>query len=223
MTQEACSHCCARLEDLTVKYGDTVIIEHINLHVNCRELIAVVGPNGAGKTTLLKAILGEIPYSGKMYYQIAGRPDEKPAIGYVPQKLNFDLDSPISVADFVGMAVSKIPVWLGSGRALEQQVAAALDRFGVTHLMKKRIGEISGGEMQKVLLSIAMTPPPNLLLLDEPDAGIDAAGLALFYKIINDIRRQYDISIIMVTHDLEGITAYADKIMVLDKRTLSRS
>jgi len=223
MTQEVCTHCCTKIENLTVKYDDTVIIENINLHVNCKELIAVVGPNGAGKTTLLKAILDEIPYSGEMHCRLKGCPNEKPTIGYVPQKLNFDPDSPISVADFVGMSIAKMPVWLGLSRALKQQVEASLARFGVTHLMKKRIGEISGGEMQKVLLSIAMTPPPNLLLLDEPDAGVDKEGLALFYKIISDIRKQYDISIIMVTHDLEGIKGYADKIMVLDKRRLRQS
>lgn len=223
MTHEACSHCCTKIENLTVKYDDTVIIENVNLHVNCKELIAVVGPNGAGKTTLLKAILEEIPYSGEMHCRVKGCPNEKPTIGYVPQKLNFDLDSPISVADFVGISISKIPVWLGSGRALKQQVESSLSQFGVVQLMKKRIGEISGGEMQKVLLSIAMTPPPNLLLLDEPDAGVDKEGLSLFYKIISDIRKQYDISIIMVTHDLEGIEAYVDKIMVLNKRVLNQS
>lgn len=223
MTQEACPHCCVKIDDLTVKFDDTVIIENINLHVNCRELIAVIGPNGAGKTTLLKAILGEIPYSGKLHYQIEGRPKEKPTIGYVPQKLNFDLDSPISVADFVGMSISKIPVWLGIGHNLKQQVQSSLARFGVTHLMNKKIGEISGGEMQKVLLSIAMTPPPNLLLLDEPDAGVDTEGLSLFYKIISDLRKQYDIAIIMVTHDLEGIATYADKTIVLNKRVLNQS
>jgi len=221
MTQDKCSHCCIKIEDLTVKYGDTAIIENINLHVNCGELIAVVGPNGAGKTTLLKAILEEIPYSGKFHYQIKGSLKEKPTIGYVPQKLNFDLDSPVSVADFVGMSIAKIPVWLGIGRSLKQQVQSSLARFGVTHLMNKKIGEISGGEMQKALLSIAMTPPPNLLLLDEPDAGVDAEGLSLFYKIISDIRKQYDISIIMVTHDLEGISSYADKTIVPNKRMLA--
>ena len=186
MIQEACSHCCTKIENLTVKYDDKVIIENVNLHVNCKELIAVVGPNGAGKTTLLKAILEEIPYSGEMHCRVKGCPNEKPTIGYVPQKLNFDLDSPVSVSDFVGMSISKTPVWLGIGHGLKQQVQSSLSRFGVTHLMSKKIGEISGGEMQKVLLSIAMTPPPNLLLLDEPDAGVDA-GRA--FSLLQDHKR----------------------------------
>src|SRR3989339_586456 len=179
MNQETCLHCCTKIENLTVKFDDTVIVENFNLHINCKELIAVVGPNGTGKTTLLRAILEEIPYTGSVHYRVKGSLDEKPMIGYVPQKLHFDLDSPISVSDFVD----------------------------------KKIGEISGGEMQKILLSIAMRPIPNLLLLDEPDAGVDTYGLSLLYKIISDLRKQHDISIIMVTHDLEGISAYADNFV----------
>jgi zinc transport system ATP-binding protein len=215
-----CSHCCAKIENLSVRLGDALILDNINLHVNCNELIAVVGANGAGKTTLLRAILGEIPYSGIFHFQIKGSSNKKPIIGYVPQKLHFELDSPISVADFVGITISRKPVWLGLGSGLKQEIQAALSRFGVAHLMPKKIGEISGGEMQKVLLSIAMTPVPNLLLLDEPDAGVDAEGRLLFYSIIDDIKKQYDISIIMVTHDLEGISNYADKIIELNKGML---
>ena len=170
---------------------------------------------------MLKAILGEISFTGKLNYLVKGYASEKPIIGYVPQKLNFDLDSPISVADFVGVSISKTPVWLSYGRKLKEQISSALNRFDVTHLLNKKIGEISGGEMQKVLLSIAMTPTPNLLLLDEPEAGVDTEGLSLFYKIISDIRKEDDISIIMVTHDLEGIATYADKIIVLNKRILA--
>lgn len=220
MPHHSCSHCCIKIENLTVKFGDTVIINDINLHVNCNEFIAVVGPNGAGKTTLLKAILGEIPYSGTLHFQIKGCASQKPMLGYVPQKLHFEPDSPISVSDFVGISISKTPIWLGVRNCLKQQIESALSRFGITHLKNKKIGELSGGEMQKVLLSIAMTPPPNLLLLDEPDAGVDAQGLSLFYKTINDIKNQFDISIIMVTHDLEGISQYADNIIVLNNGLL---
>ncbi|OGC08252.1 hypothetical protein A2230_08510 [candidate division WOR-1 bacterium RIFOXYA2_FULL_36_21] len=219
MNQETCLHCCTKIENLTVKFDDTVIVENFNLHINCKELIAVVGPNGTGKTTLLRAILEEIPYTGSVHYRVKGSLDEKPMIGYVPQKLHFDLDSPISVSDFVGISISKTPIFAGIGPRLKQQIQSTLLQFGVTHLMDKKIGEISGGEMQKILLSIAMRPIPNLLLLDEPDAGVDTYGLSLFYKIISDLRKQHDISIIMVTHDLEGISAYADKIITMGHRS----
>jgi len=222
MKHNTCSHCCLKIENLFVHYGDDVILEDIHLHVNCNEFIAVTGPNGAGKTTLLKAILNEIPYTGTLHYRIQGSLHKKPIIGYVPQKLYFDLDSPVSVADFVGISISRRPIWLGLGQRLNQHIQDMLTKFDILPLINKRIGDLSGGELQKVLLAIAMTPTPNLLLLDEPDAGVDARGLLRFYQHIIDIKKEYDISIIMVTHDLEGVSAYADHVVSLNKRILSK-
>ena len=179
-----CNHCCTKIENLTVKYGETVVLEGINVHLNCGELVAVAGPNGAGKTTLLKAVLGEHPYDGKISFKIEGDPHQRATMGYVPQKLNFDLDSPISVADFVAISISQRPTWLGLSRKLIKQIKIGLSKFSAEHLLYKKIGELSGGEMQKVLLSVAMTPPPNILLLDEPDAGVDAEGISLFTKTL---------------------------------------
>jgi zinc transport system ATP-binding protein len=95
--QSSCAHCCTKIENLGVNFGRRSVLEDIDLHLNCREILALIGPNGAGKTTLLRALLGEIPYSGKINFLVRSAPKKKPAIGYVPQKLIFDLDSSLTV------------------------------------------------------------------------------------------------------------------------------
>jgi len=197
------------------------VLDNVNLHVNCGEVVGVVGPNGAGKTTLLRTILGEVPYQGKIAFQIEGAASKKPKIGYVPQKLQFDLSSPISVTDLVASAISHQPIWAGVSKGLSERVKTVLSLFSAEHLLKRRIGELSGGELQRVLLAIAMTPEPELLLLDEPASGVDVKGLSLFYRIVDDLRRKYDIAVILVTHDLAGVSSYVDRLILLNRSVIA--
>ena len=218
---KTCEHCCTKIDNLTVKFGDNAILDNVNLHVNCGEVIGVVGPNGAGKTTLLRTILGEIPYQGRIAFQIEGSVSKRPKIGYVPQKLQFDLSSPISVADIVVSAISSHPVWVGINYDLLEKAKSVLSLFSAEHLLKRRIGELSGGELQRVLLAIAMTPEPDLLLLDEPASGVDVKGLSLFYQIVDDLRKKHDIAVILVTHDLAGVSCYADRLILLNRSVIA--
>lgn len=213
---QSCEHCCTKIEDLQVSFGNTPILEGINLHLNCREILAVIGPNGAGKTTLLRAIIGEIPSSGKINFLVKASPGRRPRIGYVPQKIDFDLDSPISVLDLVATAITNAPVWLGIRRSTREEVINILKRGASEKLVDKKISELSGGELQRVLLAMAMTPVPDLLLLDEPISAVDAKGISLFYEIVSSLKKQHDISIIMVTHHLAGIVPYADRMVLLN-------
>jgi len=216
--KECCSHCCFRIEGLSVTLDRRRVLDNIRIHINCGELLAVVGPNGAGKTTLLKAILGEVASRGSIHFRARGQlRDSAPRIGYVPQKLAFDADSPVSVADLVAGAISRYPVWLGVGGKLKARASAALAGVQAGHLLKRRIGELSGGELQRVLLAMALVPLPDIFLLDEPVTGIDAKGAALFYAIVDNLRREYDCSVIMVTHDIAGIAPRADRMLVLDR------
>ncbi len=218
---KTCEHCCTKIDNLTVKFGNNAILDKVNLHVNCGEVIGVVGPNGAGKTTLLRTILGEIPYQGKIAFQIEGIVSKKPKIGYVPQKLQFDLGSPISVIDLVASAISREPIWAGVSKNLSERVKSVLSLFSAEHLLKRRIGELSGGELQRVLLAIAMTPEPELLLLDEPASGVDVKGLSLFYQIVDDLRKKHDIAVILVTHDLAGVSSYVDRLILLNRSVIA--
>ena len=220
-TPRVCGHCCTSIDSLTVAFGRGIVLKDVNLRINCGELVAIVGPNGAGKTTLLKAILGEVPYTGSIRFSIRGFICPAPRIGYVPQKLNFDSDSPISVSDFMSSAISRHPVWLGVRPSLRRKCNAALERFSAEHLLKRRLGELSGGELQRVLLAMAMTPVPDILLLDEPVSGIDAKGLSVFYRTVCDLRREHDVSIIMVTHDLPAIAPHADRMVFIRQSILA--
>lgn len=213
----SCKHCCTRIENLGVHFGAKPVLEKINLHLNCKELLALIGPNGAGKTTLLRAIMGDIAFSGTVTFRVRTHPTRKPRIGYVPQKLNFDQDSPLSVLDLVAMAINTHSVWCGIGEKTQNQARELLEKVSARHLANSKIGELSGGELQRVLLAIAMVPVPDLLLLDEPIAAMDVQGLALFYEIVDALKKEYDISIIMATHDLAGAARYADRMVLLNR------
>jgi zinc transport system ATP-binding protein len=217
-----CDHCCTRVEGLTVKLGGAVVLDKVDLHLNCGEVVAVVGPNGAGKTTLLRTMLGELPYQGKIIFRVNGRASLKPKLGYVPQKLQFDPGSPVSVADLVISSTNMRPVWQGVNKRLFKKAEDILAVFSAEHLLKRSIGELSGGELRRVLLAIAMNPEPELLLLDEPAAGVDIKGLAMFYQIVRNLRQKHDIAVILVTHDLAGISSYVDRIVLMNRRVITQ-
>ncbi|MGI6550733.1 MAG: metal ABC transporter ATP-binding protein [Syntrophomonadales bacterium] len=217
-----CDLCCTRLENFGVSIGGNILLYDVNLHIHCGELTGIIGPNGAGKTTLLKAIVGEIPFTGTMSFLDAnGLRTGSPLIGYVPQKLDFGPGSPASVLDFCSACISNIPVWLARPRRNRQRVYDNLARVQAEHLINRRICELSGGELQRVLLACALDPVPNLLLLDEPVTGVDPRGLDLFYGMVSELRKEHDLSIIMVSHDHGMISRYADRIVLLDQTVLA--
>jgi zinc transport system ATP-binding protein len=222
MPLDACGACCTEISGLGVTLGRNQVLKDIDLKLNCGELVAVIGPNGAGKTTLLKAILGEAAYRGGIKFSIRGSVRQNIRIGYVPQKISIDYDSPVSVLDFISMAVSRKPVWLRLNINLKKRIYSLLSEFSCQHLLKRRIGALSGGELQRVLLAAAMTPTPDLLLLDEPVSAIDARGLALFYELVCDVRRRYDVSVLMVTHDLADVAPHADRMIFLKNTIIAQ-
>lgn len=217
----ACDHCCTRIEQLSVRLQNYLILDRVNLHVNCRELLAIVGPNGAGKSTLLKAILGVVPYTGRIIWQIRGKKEDRPRIGYVPQTLDFDREAPVSVADLLASATSRRPVWLGIAKRERQQIAKSLDAVSAGHLFGKRIGDLSGGELQRVLLCLALTANPDILLLDEPVAGIDTAGVDLFLTIVKKLLASLDVAVLLVTHDLLGVAPHANRMLLLNRNVVA--
>lgn len=221
-TANNCNFCCTQLHQFGVQAGNQVLLEDVNLHLHCGELTALTGPNGAGKTTLLRAILGEIPHTGTLSYLDAqGDHAGRPRIGYVPQRFDFDRSSPASVLDYCAACVSKMPVWLSRTQGTRARVTRNLGRVEAEHLMNRRIADLSGGELQRVLLACALDPVPNLLLLDEPVSGVDAHGMNVFYDMVSAFRSEYDLSIILVTHDLDMVAAHADRVILLNKTVLA--
>ncbi len=217
----SCRACCTRLLDFGVSFGSACILRGINLHMHCGELTAIIGPNGAGKTTLLRAMIGEIPHCGELQFIPSDKsPNRALRIGYVPQKLDIDLRSPASVLDLFSGALSRRPLWLGYPKYVLRQAAASLDAVDGLGLLRARVGNLSGGELQRVLLALALTPVPDILLLDEPVAAVDQAGSELFYRNISRLREKYDLSILLISHDLAAAARVADRMILLKNEIL---
>lgn len=213
-----CNLCCTKIKNFNVKRGSTKILDDINMHIHCGEVTAIIGPNGAGKSTLLKSILGEIHHEGTLEFT-----DEKdkilrmPNIGYVPQYLEFDRTSPISVYDLFVVTYSNLPIWIKKSERVDEITNTALKKVGSEDLIYKKLGQLSGGELQRVLLALALTPMPDILLLDEPVSGVDRMGMDIFYKAVSDLRKRYDLTIILVSHDFDLVKRYADRVVLLNK------
>ena len=212
-----CGHsCCLRIQDLGVKIGNEAILEHVNMHVHCGQMIALIGPNGAGKSTLIKAILGQREYSGVISFAVPGQRNRKAKIGYVPQSPAFDPGDPISVADLFACCMSNRPAFLGLSKVMRSKVYACLERVHGESLIDKRVGTLSGGELQRVLLALALEPLPNILILDEPLSGVDVEGMTDLMDMLDEIRKTYDLSIVMTTHDFDMLDKYTDQVILID-------
>lgn len=214
--------CCLRVQDLTVRIGTEQILQNINLHMHCGEMVALIGPNGAGKSTLLKAILGQRDYEGVIAFSAPGERSRSPRIGYVPQSPNFDTADPISVADLFACCMSRRPAFLGLSKAMRATVLECLDRVHATDLIDKRVGALSGGELQRVLLALALEPLPNILILDEPLSGVDVEGMHSLMDMLDEIRKEYDLSILMTTHDFSSLSRYADQVVLIDHTVIKK-
>ena len=210
------SSCCLRVENVSVRIGSDQILSDINLHVHCGEMVALIGPNGAGKSTLLKTILGQQDYQGLIAFSQPGQRSQKPRIGYVPQSPAFDPSDPISVADLFACCMSKRPAFLGLGKTMRKTVLECLERVHGEELLAKRVGTLSGGELQRVLLALALEPIPNILILDEPLSGVDVEGMGTIMDMLDEIRQTYDLSIVMTTHDFSMLPRYADQVVLID-------
>ena len=212
-----CGHsCCLRVENMSVIIGSDSILKDMNLHIHCGEMVALIGPNGAGKSTFLKAILGQREYEGVIAFSEPGQRSKKPRIGYVPQSPGFDPSDPVSVADLFACCMSKRPAFLGLGKSMQTTILECLERVHGEDLIRKRVGTLSGGELQRVLLALALEPMPNILILDEPLSGVDVEGMETLMDMLDEIRKEYDLSILMTTHDFGMLERYADQVVLID-------
>ena len=215
--------CCLRIQDLSVRIGSDKILKDVNLHIHCGQMMALIGPNGAGKSTLLKAVLGQREYQGVIAFSAPGMRHRKPPrIGYVPQSPAFDPGDPVSVADLFACCMSKRPAFLGLSAAMRDKVLECLERVHGEDLIDKRVGTLSGGELQRVLLALALEPLPNILILDEPLSGVDVEGQTGLMDMLDEIRKRYDLSILMTTHDFAMLPRYADKVVLIDHGILCK-
>ena len=220
---EACGLHCTKIKNISVNIDNQEIIKNVTFDVHCGELTMIIGKNGAGKSTLLKALLNEIDHSGKVeFIDMKEKKNTKIKIGYVPQSLNIERNMPTSVYDMFASFISDKPVFLRKDKKLYEEIKENLKKFGAEKLIDHRVGNLSGGELQRILLSIATYATPNLLILDEPVSGVDRNGTRDFYEILSELKNKYDMSIILVSHDLELVKKFADKVILLDKKILKQ-
>jgi len=194
---------------LTLRPAREALVSGFSLTVERGTLHAIVGPNGAGKTTLLSAILGLIPFEGRIVAHWAGRG----RMAYVPQQFQIDRTLPVTVADFLALTRQKFPVCLGVTSATRKRISLLLDRVNLRGIEKRPLSVLSGGELRRVLLANALDPLPELLILDEPGGGLDAAAARWLDDTLVSLKGE--ITVLLVSHDSEQVRRIADRVTVL--------
>jgi len=205
------------IDALTVRRHQEAILDGVTLRVRRGGVHVIVGPNGAGKSTLVAAMLGEIAFDGRIALNWSGAG----TIGYVPQAFAVDPTLPVTVADFLALTRQRRPVCLGLTAAARGAVRRLLDRVGLADLDRRPLAALSGGELRRVLLAHALDPAPELLLLDEPAAGLDEAAMRILDGILLDLKRGGETTVVMVSHDLEQVRRVADQVTILDRRIVA--
>ena len=207
------------VRDLRVNFGDTAVLRGVNLRVPQGQIVALIGPNGSGKTTLLRCLLGLQKFSeGEV--KIFGERDLNkalPRVGYVPQRLSLERSFILSVREFLALRLRRTRNWFfKSHRQLDELIKPSLVQLGVENILDRPIAQLSGGQLQRVLIAFALLHEPELLLLDEPTAGVDTPGEETFYDLIASVQRQKKLTVILVSHDLSMVYSHASRVYALN-------
>jgi zinc transport system ATP-binding protein len=206
------------IRDLHVELGGQTILRGVNAELVRSSIAALIGLNGSGKSTLLRALVKEIPYTGTIAFH-CGHDHQRPNpqhVGYVPQKLRIEANLPLTVRDLFGLTLQRRPLVLGVSRHVRERMKTLLERVGAIHLCDAPVDKLSGGELQRVLLALALEPDPELLLLDEPAAGIDFQEEEKFYDLIAELNRRTGVTILLVSHDLSVVSRLAHQVLCLE-------
>lgn len=199
------------VENVSVSKNNHLILDKVSFKVNKGETVAVIGPNGAGKTTLFRALLNLLPFEGKIEWKTGIK------IGYVPQKLYVDQDIPLSTYEFFSLKEKN-----------KNKIKEALSAVGLTsestetgniekHILENRMGVLSGGELQRVLIAWALLGNPEVLLFDEPTAGVDIIGEESIYMMLDRLKKTKSMTILLISHELEIVYKYANKVVCINK------
>lgn len=203
--------------DVEVVLGGRAVLQGVSLALQSGETVALIGPNGAGKTTLLRVLLGLLPYRGRV--EVLGKPPERltraerQQIGYVPQALQFDRTTPLLTRELLWAL-------LGERAQTYAQLHAILDTVDAAHLLERPLRTLSGGELQRVVIAAALAQQPKLLLLDEPATGIDVGVRLQFYELIERLRAEQAMGVLIVSHDLSVVSRYATRVVCIHHRLI---
>jgi zinc transport system ATP-binding protein len=207
-------------EGVTVTLGGVSILNGVTATVPRGGCTAIVGPNGAGKTTLLLALLGQLRYTGNIHIA-SGPGNAPPRIGYVPQRLAFDRGLPMTVMEFMVMGRQRLPLWFGSRKQHQERALGLLATVKAEGIANRQLGALSGGEMQRVLLALALQQDPDLLILDEPAAGVDFQGEQIFCELLDTLRLKHAFTQLIVSHDLATVTHHSTYVICLNRMVLA--
>lgn len=199
------------VQQVAVRYQGAIqnAIENISFQLEEHSITALIGPNGSGKSTLLKAILGFLPHSGTI--QINGKPisDQYHLIGYVPQRFQFDTTFPITVHEFLHLACTK--------RSFDHEIAELLNEVNMNNKQDSLLSSLSGGQLQRILLVRSLLQNPHLLILDEPEAGIDIGGEQSFYVLLEKLVKEKNLTVLIATHELDIVYAFAKNVICINR------
>lgn len=223
-----CPHCkhhpvagdmAVAVDDLWLSFGDVPVLKGVSLHIPKGQLVALIGPNGSGKTTLLRCLLG-LQKADRGRTRLFGESDLSrvlPRVGYVPQRLALERSFMISVREFLSLRLRETRHWFWRRRAdLDRQLVSRLPEIGVEPLFDRPIAGLSGGQLQRVLIAFSLLSQPDLLLLDEPTAGVDMPGEHTFYELIARIHRERKLTVVLVSHDLSMVYRHASWVYALN-------
>ena len=216
MTEPAEAPALLEVDRLTVRRHHEALLDEVTLRVQRGTVHVLMGPNGAGKSTLIAAVLAQLAFEGRIAMNWAGTG----TIGYVPQTFAVDPTLPVTVADFLALTRQRRPVCLGISRGAGVVIAGLLARVGLSGLEQRPLAALSGGELRRVLLAHAIDPEPELLILDEPTAGLDDTAVAILDDTLLAAKRSGKTTVLMVSHDLEQVRRVADRVTVLDRHVV---
>jgi len=203
-----------KTENLIVSFDKNRVIDNLSFSINKGDVIAIVGPNGAGKSVLFRTLLGLVPYLGKIEWA----PDLK--ISYVPQRFNVEKDFPLTTKEFLRLKSKnqgKIMSVLESvGLKNEQSDVYHIEH----HLLNQRLGWLSGGQLQRVLVAWAILDNPDVLLFDEPTTGIDVGGEETIYNLLKKLNSEMTLTVLLISHDLNIVYKYANSVLCLNKKKI---
>lgn len=202
------------VKGLEVAFNGHKIVDDVSLDVVRDSTIAIIGPNGAGKTVLFRAVLGLIPYKGKVTWA------EDARIGYVPQKLFISKDFPLTVSEFLHFKEQDHKIIHEILNSVGFKDVASSHTHNDVRVLRTKLGALSGGELQRVLIAYALLGKPNVLLFDEPTSGVDVSAEETIYSLIDKLKAEKDLTIIFISHELQVVYKYADSVLCLNKEKI---
>ncbi len=201
------------IRDLSFSYGENKVLDSVNLDIHSGDYLGIIGPNGGGKTTLLKLILGLLtPTSGSISKKIH-------SVGYVAQKATtFDTNFPITVREVVAMGrIGHLGLFHGATAKDKELIDWALDQVDLKEFQNKLIGNLSGGQQQRAFIARALAQKPEIIFLDEPTSGVDTFSQEQFYKLLKKMNRDLDITLVLVSHDIDVVTAEVTEVACINQ------